>query len=64
VADFILEWVADIKSESGAECTSEPLADIARNQHQAELRKHGILISMSGKGNCYDCESVRAARGT
>jgi putative transposase len=21
---------------------------------QAELRKHGILISMSGKGNCYD----------
>src|SRR5215210_5931632 len=33
VADFILEWVADIKSESGAECTSEPLADIARNQH-------------------------------
>src|SRR5215210_4705066 len=34
VADFILEWVADIKSESGAECTSEPLADIARNQHE------------------------------
>src|SRR5215207_6780970 len=23
-------------------------------EHQAELRKHGILISMSGKGNCYD----------
>ena len=22
--------------------------------YQAELRKHGILISMSGKGNCYD----------
>jgi hypothetical protein len=26
-------------------------------EYQAELRKHGILISMSGKGNCYDCES-------
>jgi putative transposase len=22
--------------------------------HQAELRKHGIVISMSGKGNCYN----------
>jgi transposase InsO family protein len=22
--------------------------------YQAELRRHGILISMSGKGNCYD----------
>jgi putative transposase len=22
--------------------------------YQAELRKHGTLISMSGKGNCYD----------
>jgi len=22
--------------------------------YQAELRKHGILTSMSGKGNCYD----------
>jgi putative transposase len=33
-------------------------------EYQAELWRHGILISMSGKGNCYDCESVRAARGT
>ena len=32
-------------------------------EYQAELRKHGIRISMSGKGNCYDCENVRAARG-
>src|SRR3954449_3817441 len=32
VADFILEWVADIKSESGAGFISETLADIARNQ--------------------------------
>ena len=23
-------------------------------EYQAELRKHGILISMSGKGNCFD----------
>jgi putative transposase len=33
-------------------------------EYQAELRRHGILISMSGKGNCFDCESVGAARGT
>ena len=29
--------------------------------YQAELRRHGPRISMSGKGNCYDCESMRAA---
>jgi len=22
--------------------------------YQAQLRRHGVLISMSGKGNCYD----------
>ena len=26
--------------------------------YQAELRKHGILISMSGKGNCFDNSMV------
>jgi putative transposase len=31
--------------------------------YQAVLRKHDLLISMSGKGNCYDCESVGAAWG-
>ena len=31
------------------------------NEYQAELRKNGIVISMSGRGNCYDCENVRAA---
>jgi hypothetical protein len=25
------------------------------------LKKHGIAISMSGKGNCFDCENVGAA---
>ena len=29
-------------------------------EYQAELRKHGILISMSGKGNCYDNSMVEA----
>jgi len=24
------------------------------NEYQAELRRHGIVISMSGEGNCYD----------
>jgi putative transposase len=27
-------------------------------EYQAELRRHGILISMSGKGNCYDHSMV------
>ena len=27
-------------------------------EYQAELRKHGVLISMSGKGNCYDNSMV------
>jgi putative transposase len=26
--------------------------------YQAELRKHGILISMSGRGNCFDNSMV------
>jgi hypothetical protein len=29
--------------------------------YQAELGTHGILISMSGRGNCFDCEYVGAA---
>src|SRR5919112_1988701 len=29
--------------------------------YQAELKKHSIRISMSGKGNCYDCENIGAA---
>jgi len=29
-------------------------------EYQAELHKHGILISMSGKGNCYDNSMVEA----
>jgi putative transposase len=31
-------------------------------EYQAVLRKHGIAISMSGKGNCYDRDNVRATR--
>ena len=29
-------------------------------EYQAELRKHGVLISMSGKGNCFDNSMVEA----
>lgn len=29
-------------------------------EYQAELRRHGILISMSGKGNCYDNSMVES----
>src|SRR4051794_33850769 len=30
-------------------------------EYQAVLKKHGIAISMSGKGNCFDCENIGAA---
>jgi putative transposase len=33
-------------SDRGSQCCS--------NAYQAELRRHGIVISMSGRGNCYD----------
>src|SRR4051812_22834437 len=29
-------------------------AQYCSTDYQAELRKHGILISMSGRGNCFD----------
>jgi putative transposase len=29
-------------------------AQYCSSDYQAELKKHGIQISMSGKGNCYD----------
>jgi putative transposase len=36
---------------------SDPYCSI---EYQAELRKHGVQISMSGKGNCYDNFMVEA----
>ena len=39
-----------------ADCSSQ----YCSADYQAELRKHGILTSMSSKGNCYDCETIRA----
>ena len=47
-AGFILEAVADIKSESMAGFSSESLAEIARNQHRNGLddaRKGGMPAS-------------------
>src|SRR6195952_2064684 len=32
--------------------------------YQAELRAHGFQVSMAGRGNCFDSESVGVARGT
>jgi transposase InsO family protein len=29
--------------------------------YQKRLKKHGFQISMSGTGNCYDCDYVAAA---
>ena len=31
------------------------------HEYQKLLRKHGFKVSMSGKGNCYDCEYSIAA---
>jgi transposase InsO family protein len=31
------------------------------HDYQKRLKKHGFKVSMSGKGNCYDCEYVIAA---
>ena len=46
----------------GAAATSSGGADrgsqYCSTEYQAELRKHGLLISMSGKGNCYDNSMV------
>ena len=39
-AGFILETVADIKSESMAGFSSESLAEIARNQHHFQSASH------------------------
>ena len=47
-----------------SERTSEAGCWILAHHSLGELRQHGVLISMSGKGNGYDCERVRAARGT
>ena len=35
-------------------------AQYCSTDYQAELRKHGILISMSGKWNCYDNSMVES----
>ena len=40
-AGFILETVADIKSESMAGFSSEPLAEIARNQQTGTVTQRG-----------------------
>ena len=33
---------------------SDRSSQYCANEYQAELRRHGIVISMSGKGNCFD----------
>ena len=40
------------RPEPGLICHSDRGSQYCSNQ--SELRKHGALISMSGKGNCYD----------
>lgn len=52
------------RPQAGLTHHSDRGSQYCSTDYQAELRRHGILISMSGKGNCYDCESVDAARGT
>ena len=42
------------RPSSGLIHHSDRGAQYCSNEYQRELRKNGILISMSGKGNCYD----------
>jgi len=44
----------------GLICHSDRGSQYCAIDYQAELKKHGVLISMSGKGNCYDCDYVSA----
>jgi putative transposase len=43
-----------VPSDSGLIYHSDRGCQYCSVDYQVELRKHGILISMSGKGNCYD----------
>jgi putative transposase len=42
------------RPEAGLIHHSDRGSQYCSTDYQAELRRHGILISMSGKGNCYD----------
>ena len=42
------------RPQAGLTHHSDRGSQYCSSDYQAELRKHGILISMSGKGNCYD----------
>ena len=42
------------RPQAGLTHHSDRGSQYCSTDYQAELRKHGILISMSGKGNCYD----------
>ena len=48
------------RPQAGLTHHSDRGSQYCSTDYQAELRKHGILISMSGKGNCYDSETIRA----
>lgn len=48
------------RSANGLIRHSDPGSRYCSVDYQAELRRHGIRISMSGKGNCDDREKMRA----
>lgn len=46
---------------SGIDPPLGPSSQYCSMDYQAELKADGILIPMSGRGNCFDCEYVSAA---
>jgi len=63
VAEFILKWVADIKSESVAGFISESLADIPRNQQPAIRQAILDLFARPQPKRCPHCERLLSDPG-
>ena len=63
VLDALEQAVHDRRPAKGAGLVhhSDRGSQYCSVEYQAELRKRGVLISMSGKGDSYDCEYGIAA---
>lgn len=58
------KWIARYRTEDRPDLPSTDLlkeVEQLRHDYQKRLRDQGFQVSMSGKGNCYDCEYGIAA---